>query len=108
MFNTTTVSTLSKRNSRPPTSVLEEDTDATLLALGSREMQQCPTVGVPDLGRVALLQHLAHGVDIAGCHRCLDLQLLLQVRVPSEVMVQHPVTLRSHSCVPEHRHTTYE
>lgn len=86
--------------------MLEEDTYAALLALGGREMQQRPAVGIPDLGRVALLQHLAHGVDITGCHRSLDLQLLLQVRVPSEVMVQHPVTLRSHSCVPGHKKTS--
>lgn len=61
----------------PRTSMLEKNADAAFLALSGGEVEQGPAVGVSDLGRVALLQHLAHGVDIAGCHRRLDLQLLL-------------------------------
>lgn len=57
--------------------MFEEHTHAALLSLRRREVQQRPAVGVPDLGRVALLQHLADGVDITGRHRRLDLQLLL-------------------------------
>lgn len=61
----------------PHTSVLKKDTNAALFALGGREVQQGPAVGVSDLGRVALLQHFAHSVNIAGRYCCLDLQLLL-------------------------------
>lgn len=57
--------------------MFEEHAHAALLPLRRREVQQRPAVGVSDLGRVALLQHLADGVDIAGRHCRLDLQLLL-------------------------------
>lgn len=66
-----------KENIRPRTSVLKKNANTTFFALSSGEVEQGPAVGVSDLGRVALLQHLAHGVDIASCHRRLDLQLLL-------------------------------
>ncbi|KAF2973975.1 hypothetical protein EK904_001836 [Melospiza melodia maxima] len=51
------------------------------------EVEQGPAVGVAAVGGIALLQHLAHGVDIAGGHGSLDLQLFLQLRVPPAVVL---------------------
>jgi hypothetical protein len=78
----------------PLTSVLQEDPYTSLLALGGREMEQRPAVGVPYFGGVALLQHSADSAHIPSRHRSLDLQLLMQLRVPYALMVQHPVTFR--------------
>lgn len=67
--------------------MFQKDTDTSLLAPCCREVKQGPAVGVAAVGGIALLQHLAHGVDIAGGHGSLDLQLLLQLRVPPAVVV---------------------
>lgn len=69
------------------TSMLQKNTDTSLLASCSREMKQGPAVGVAAVWRISLLQHLAHGVDIASGHSSLDLQLFLQLRVPPAVVV---------------------
>lgn len=71
--------------------MFQKDSHTSLLSFGSREVEQRPAVGVADLGRVALLQHPPDGVDISCCHCSLDLQLLVKLRVPPAVMVQHPV-----------------
>lgn len=69
------------------TSMLQKNTDTSLLASRCREMKQGPAVGIPTVGGISLLQHLAHGVNIAGGHGSLDLQLFLQLRVPPAVVV---------------------
>lgn len=74
--------------------MLQEDSHTSLFSFGGREVEQCPPVGVADLGRVSLFQHSPDGADVARCHCSLDLQLLVKLRVPSAVMVQHPVTFQ--------------
>lgn len=76
----------------PLTAMLEKDPNTSLFSFGSREVEQCPSVGIADLRRVSLLQHSADRADVPRCHCSLDLQLLVKLRVPSAVMVQHPVT----------------
>ena len=67
--------------------MLQEDPYTSLLSLGGREMEQRPSVGVPYFRGVALLQHPADGAHIPRRHRSLDLQLLMQLRVPYALMV---------------------
>lgn len=74
--------------------MLQKYSNTSLFSFGSREMEQCPTVGITDLRRVSLFQHSSDSADIPRCHCSLDLQLLMKLRVPSAVMVQHPVTFR--------------
>lgn len=81
----------SRHGTKKLTSVFQKDSHASLFSLGSREVEQRPAIGVADLGRVALLQHPPDSVDVSRCHCSLDLQLLVKLRVPSAVMVQHPV-----------------
>lgn len=71
--------------------MLQENPNTPLLSFGSREVQQRPAIGITDFWRVPVLQHPPDRADISGCHRSLDLQLLMKLRVPSAVMVQHPV-----------------
>ena len=82
--------------------MLQKDSNTSLFSFGSGEVEQSPAVGVADLGRVSLLQHSPDSADIPSCHCSLDLQLLMKLRVPSAVMVQHPVTFRKgnvHLCL---------
>lgn len=89
-----------KRQAKPLTSVLQKHSNTSLFPFGSREVQQRPAVGVADLGRVSLLQHPPDGVHVPCCHRSLDLELLMKLRVPSAVMVQHPVTCHRATVLP--------
>lgn len=82
------------KNTKPLTSMLQKDTNTSLFSFGSREVEQCPAIGIADLRRVSLLQHSPDSVHITCCHCSLDLQLLMKLRVPSAVMVQHPVTFQ--------------
>lgn len=75
--------------------MLQKDSNTSFFSFGSREMEQCPSVGIADLRRVPLLQHSPYSADIPCCHCSLDLQLLVKLRIPSAVMVQHPVTFRN-------------
>lgn len=52
--------------------MLQEDPDTSLLPLGSGEVEQGPPVGITDLRRVALLQHLPDSVHIPRCHCSLE------------------------------------
>lgn len=93
---------MNEKNTKCLTSVLQEDSNTSLFSFGSRKVKQCPAVGVTDLGRVSLLQHPPDRAHITRCHCSLDLQLLMKLRVPSAVMVQHPVTFRNgniHLCL---------
>lgn len=74
------------------TSVLQEHAHTSLLPFSSGEVQQSPAVGVSYLRGVASLQHPPDGADVTRRHGSLDLQLLMEIRVSSAVMVQHPVT----------------
>lgn len=74
------------------TSMLQKYSNTSLFSFGSREVEQRPAVGITDLRWVPLLQHSPDSADISRCHCSLDLQLLMKLRVPSAVMVQHPVT----------------
>lgn len=80
--------------------MLQEDSDTSLFAFGSRKVEQRPSVGVTDLGRVSLFQHPADSADVARRHRRLDLQLIVKLRVPSALMVQHPAKQESPAEVP--------
>lgn len=84
-----------KKKTKPLTSMLQKDSNTSLFSFGSREVEQCPAVGIADLRWVSLLQHSPNSADIPRCHCCLDLQLFMKLRVPSAVMVQHPVTFRN-------------
>lgn len=81
-------------NTKPLTSMLQKDSNTSLFSFGSREVEQCPAIGIADLRRVSLLQHSPDSVHITCCHCSLDLQLLMKLRVPPAVMVQHPVTIK--------------
>lgn len=82
------------KNTKPLTSMFQKDSNTSLFSFGSREVEQCPAIGIADLGRVSLLQHSPDSVHITCCHCSLDLQLLMKLRVPSAVMVQHPATFQ--------------
>lgn len=77
------------------TSVLQKDSNTSLFSLGCWEVKQCPAVGITDLWWVSLLQHSPDRAHIPRRHCSLDLQLFMKLRVPSAVVVQHPVTFRN-------------
>lgn len=83
-----------KNGSKPLTSMLQKDSHTSFFSFGSREVEQRPPVSIADLRRVSLFQHSPDSADVPRCHCSLDLQLLMKLRVPSAVMVQHPVTFQ--------------